>query len=69
MDLAIDKTGSSGGTLTLGGEPIEPNPSEVHLGVDRNLSGTLDIAAKIQTGRRTMYAYHVWVLGNMDVLV
>ena len=56
VDLAIDKTGSSGGTLTLGGEPIEPSPSEVHLGVDRNLSGTIDIAAKIQTGRRTMYA-------------
>ena len=52
----MDKTGSSGGILTLGGEPIESSPSEVHLGVDRNLSGTLDIAAKIQTGRRTMYA-------------
>ena len=39
--LAVDKTGSFRGALTL---------------VDRNLSGTLDIAAKIQTGRRTMHA-------------
>ena len=56
VDLVVDKTGSSGGILTLGGDPIEPSPSEVHLGVDRNLSGTLIIAAKIQTGQRTMYA-------------
>ena len=31
--LAVDKTGSSGGILTLGGERIEPSPSEVHLGL------------------------------------
>ena len=47
---------TSHGTLTRGEDPIEPSPSEVHLGVDRNLAGTLDMAAKVQTCRRTMYA-------------
>ena len=55
VDLAEDKTATSHGTLTLGEEPIEPSLSEVHLGVDCNPAGTLDIAAKVQTGRRTMY--------------
>ena len=55
VDLAEDKTETSHGTLALGEEPIEPSLSEVHLGDDRNLAGTLDIAAKVQTGRRTMY--------------
>ena len=45
---------TSHGTLTRGEETIELSSSEVHLGVDRNLSGTLDMAAK--TCRRTMYA-------------
>ena len=56
VGLAEDKTETSHSTLTLGEEPIEPSLSEVHLGVDRNLAGTLSIAAKVQTGRRTMYA-------------
>ena len=42
-------------SLTLGGEPIEQSSTEVHLGIDRNVDDSVDIAAKVQTGRRTMY--------------
>ena len=56
VGLAEDKRETFHGTLTLGEEAREPSPSEVHLGVERNLAGTSDIAAKVQTGRRTMYA-------------
>ncbi|MEW8544375.1 MAG: reverse transcriptase family protein, partial [Candidatus Thiodiazotropha sp.] len=44
------------GTVRLGGDVINRSPSEVHLGVDRNQSGRVDIEARVQTGRRTMYA-------------
>ena len=42
--------------MTLGGEDIGRSPTEVHLGVNRNAKGQVDIAARVQTGRRTMYA-------------
>ena len=42
--------------VTLGGEDIGRSPTEVHLGVNRNAKGQVDIAARVQTGRRTMYA-------------
>ena len=35
---------------------IYRSPTEVHLGVNRNAKGQVDIAARVQTGRRTMYA-------------
>ena len=42
--------------MKLGDDGIDQSPSEVHLGVDRNAKGQVDIAARVQTGRRTMYA-------------
>ena len=39
---------------TLGEDKIQRSVSEVHLGVDRNCSGSVDIDARV--GRRTMYA-------------
>ena len=44
------------GTVILGDDWIDQSPSEVHLGIDRNAKGQVDIAARVQTGRRTMYA-------------
>ena len=44
------------GTVMLGDDGIDQSPSEVHLGVDRNAKEQVDIAARVQTGRRTMYA-------------
>ncbi|MEW8547288.1 MAG: reverse transcriptase family protein, partial [Candidatus Thiodiazotropha sp.] len=41
---------------TLGDDRIQNSASEVHLGVDRNHAGNVDIAARVQMGRRTMYA-------------
>ena len=44
------------GEVTLGGEKIGRSSTEVHLGVNRNAKGQVDIPARVQTGRRTMYA-------------
>ena len=41
---------------SLGADKIQKSDSEVHLGVDRNHAGTVDISARVQMGRRTMYA-------------
>ena len=41
---------------SLGADKIPKSESEVHLGVDRNHAGTVDISAWVQMGRRTMYA-------------
>ena len=49
---AEDKRETSHGTLTLGEEPREPSPSEVHLGVDRNIAGTSDVRPYVCTLRR-----------------
>ena len=50
----------------LGNDVIDRSQSEVHLGMDRNEAGNVDIGARVQTGRHTMYAR--WELGPMDVL-
>ena len=42
--------------MRLGDDIINRSSFEVHLGVDRNQSGRIDIEARVQTGRRTMYA-------------
>ena len=42
--------------MKLGDDGIDQSPSEVHLGVDRNVKGHVDIGARVQTGRHTMYA-------------
>ena len=39
-----------------GTDEIERSDSETHLGVDRNCAATVDVEARAQTGRRTMYA-------------
>ena len=44
------------GNLLYGTWRIERSSSETHLGVDRNSSATTDVEARVQTGRRTMYA-------------
>ena len=41
---------------SLGADNIQKSDSEVHLGVDRNHAGTVNISARVQMGRRTMYA-------------
>ena len=41
---------------SFGADKIQKSDSEVHLGVDRNQAGTIDISARVQMGRRTMYA-------------
>ena len=41
---------------TLGEERIQKSDSEVHLGVDRNHAGVVDIKERVQMGRRIMYA-------------
>ena len=51
-----DASTTDEGTVMLGDDGIDQSPSEVHLGVDRNAKGQVDIAARVQTGRRTMYA-------------
>ena len=38
----------------FGEDKVERSDSEVHLGVDRNCWGNVDIAARVQMGRRTM---------------
>ena len=58
VDLNED-TSPDEGPVTLGGENIDRSPTEVHLGVNRNAKGQIDIAARVQTGRRTMYAMMV----------
>ena len=40
----------------LGKERIQKSDAEVHLGVDRNHAGVVDIKERVQMGRRTMYA-------------
>ena len=40
---------------SLGADKIQKSNSEVHLGADRNHAGTVDISARVQIGRRTMY--------------
>ena len=56
VDLVEDKSVQYQNSLTLGGEAIDQSSTEVRLGIDRNVDGSVDIAAKVQTGRRTMYA-------------
>ena len=51
-----DASTTDEGTVKLGDDGIDQSPSEVHLGVDRNAKGHVDIAARVQTGRRTMFA-------------
>ena len=36
---------------SLGADKIQKSDSEVHLGVDRNLAGTVDISARVQMGQ------------------
>ena len=40
---------------TLGAVKIAKSASAVHLGDDTNQAGTIDITARVQIGRRTMY--------------
>ncbi len=42
--------------LTLGGGPIQYSKEEVHLGVERNKAGKINIGKRVELGRRTMYA-------------
>ena len=58
VDLNED-TSPDEGPVTLGGENIDRSPTEVQLGVNRNAKGHIGIAARVQTGRRTMYAMMV----------
>ena len=51
-----DASNTDEGTVKLGDDGIGQSPSEVYLGVDRNAKGHVDIAARVQKGRRTMYA-------------
>ena len=45
------------GNLLYGTGRIERSGSEIQLGVDRNSSATVDVEARVQTGRRTMSMY------------
>ena len=59
MEVELSKVASCGrddGMPTLGEDKIQRSVSEVHLGVDRSCSGSVDIDARVQMGRRTMYA-------------
>ena len=44
------------GNLLYGTGRIARSGSEVHLGIDRNSAAIVDVEARVQTGRRTMYA-------------
>ena len=41
---------------SYGNDSLGRSDSEVHLGVDRNSTASVDIEGRVQTGRRTMYA-------------
>ena len=58
-EVELSKVASCGkddGMPTLVEDKIQRSVSEVHLGVDRSCSGSVDIDARVQMGRRTMYA-------------
>ena len=50
------RTATDGKPVMLRGDEICRSKTEVHLGVDRNEAAGVDIGARVQTGRRTMYA-------------
>ena len=57
-EVELSKVASFGkddGMPTLREDKIQRSVSEVHLGVDRNCSGSVDIDARVQKGQRTMY--------------
>ena len=57
MEVVLnDASNANDRTLKMGDDGIDQRPSEVHMGIDRNAKGHVDIAARVQTERRTMYA-------------
>ena len=58
VEVVLNKIGKDTmeGNPSYGNDSLGRSDSEVHLGVDRNSTATVDFEGRVQTGRRTMYA-------------
>ena len=58
VEVVLNKIGKDTmeGNPSYGNDSLGRSDSEVHLGVDRNSTASVDIEGRVQTGRRTMYA-------------
>ena len=58
VEVVLNKIGKDTmeGNPSYGNDSLGRSDSEVHLGVDRNSTASVDIEGRVQTGHKTMYA-------------